>query len=184
MVHFHSKNKKAQLKVKNQLGPFIYNKREEAWEEDDKMLNSLRLQTSWPWVPYDPNHFISLRRVKYKLHSYDHPRLPLIEKYANQSEWKEGTLEEANTKEELAQKEIRNLEKMADLEYYAQVSSLPSTQAGAASSSSTAPQQTVQATRQVDSLDKGKQVQQEESPAIEQQEEQPQQQKEMLILFE
>jgi len=30
MLHFHSKGKKAQLKIKNQLGPFIYNKREEA----------------------------------------------------------------------------------------------------------------------------------------------------------
>lgn len=111
------------------------------------MLNNLRLQTSWLWVPYDPNHFISLRRVRYKLHSYDHRRLPQVEKYANQSEWKEGTLEEANTKEELAQKAIKNLENMADLEYYAQVSSLPSTQAGAASSSSTAPQETAQASR-------------------------------------
>lgn len=26
MIHFHSKNKKAQLKFKNQLDPFIYNK--------------------------------------------------------------------------------------------------------------------------------------------------------------
>ena len=28
-VHFQSKNKKVQLKVRNQLGPFLYNKREE-----------------------------------------------------------------------------------------------------------------------------------------------------------
>jgi len=49
-----------------------------------------------------PYHFISLRRVKYRLASYDHLRLPHVEKYANQFEWKEGTLEEATTKEELA----------------------------------------------------------------------------------
>lgn len=61
ILHFHSKGKKAQLKVKNQLGPFIYNKREEVWQEADRMLQSLRLQTSFLWVPYDPNHFISLR---------------------------------------------------------------------------------------------------------------------------
>ena len=84
MVHFHSKNKKVQLKVRNQLGPFIYNKREEAWKEADKILEGLRLQTSFLWSPYDPNHFIILRRVKHKLASYDHIRLPHIEKYANQ----------------------------------------------------------------------------------------------------
>ena len=99
MIHFHSKNKKAQLKVKNQLGPFIYNKREEAWQEADKILKCLGLQTSFLWSPYDPNHFISLRRFKYKMASYDHVRLPHIEKYANLLRWKEGTLEEASTRE-------------------------------------------------------------------------------------
>ena len=140
MVHFHSKNKKAQLKVKNQLGPFIYNKREEAWQEADNLLRSLRLQSSFLWVPYDPNHFISLRRVRYRLASYDHLKFPHVEKYANQLEWKEGTLEEETTKEELAQREAKNLEKEANLECCTQVFSLPCTQVGAAASSSTAPQ--------------------------------------------
>jgi len=40
MVQFYSRNKKAQLKIKHQLGPFIFNKREEAWEEADKILKS------------------------------------------------------------------------------------------------------------------------------------------------
>ena len=99
------------------------------------------MQTSFLWSPYDPNHFISLRRVKYKLASYDHVRLPHIEKYANLLRWKEGTLEEASTKEEIAQKEAKKLEKEADLEYCGQVSSSYHTQLGAAASSSTAPQQ-------------------------------------------
>jgi len=179
VLHFHSKGKKAQLKVKNQLGPFVYNKREEAWQEADRMLMSLRLQTSFLWVPYDPNHFISLRRVKYRLASYDHIMLPHIEKYANQLEWKEGTIEEAITKEELAQREIKNIEKLADLELCTQVFSLPYTQFGAATSSSIAPQQAAQTTTQAASSDKGKQIQQDQPPPAVQQEEQPQQQEEM-----
>jgi len=158
VVHFHSKNKKAQLKVKNQLGPFIYNKREDAWEGADRMLNNLGLQTSFLWVPYDPNHFISLRRDKYRLASYDHIRLPHIEKYANQLEWKVGTIEEATTKDELPQRAAKNLEKEADLECCAQVFSLPYTQFGAAASSSTAPQQAAQTTTQAASSDKGKEI--------------------------
>ena len=139
MIHFHSKGKKAQLKIKNKLGPFIYNKREEAWQEADRMLQSLRLQTSFLWVPYDPNHFISLRRVKYKLASYNHIGLPHIEKYANQLRWEEGTLEEASNREEIAQREAKNLEKEADLETCGQVSSSYQRQLEAAASSSTAP---------------------------------------------
>ena len=60
MIHFHSRNKKAQLRIKHQLGPFIFNKREEAWDEADQMLKALHLKTSFYWAPYDPNHFISL----------------------------------------------------------------------------------------------------------------------------
>ena len=88
VLHFSSRGKKAQLKVRNQLGHFIYNKREEGWQEADRMLESLGLQTSFLWKPYDPNHFITLRRVKYRLASYDHVRLPHIEKYANQIKWR------------------------------------------------------------------------------------------------
>jgi len=121
MVHFYSRNKKAQLKIKHQLGPFIFNKREEAWEEADKILKSFQLKTSFYWAPYDPNHFISLRRIKYRLASYDHFSIPKIEKYANQQEWVEGTLVEDYSKEESAQKAIKKLEKAVDLEYFGQV---------------------------------------------------------------
>jgi len=162
MIHFHSKNKKAQLKIKNQLGPFIFNKREEAWEEANKILKSFKLQTSFLWSPYDPNHFISLRRVKYRLASYDHLRIPHIEKYANQLEWKEGTLEEAGSKEEITQKATKNIEKLADLEYCGQVLSLPPTHFGAAASSSTAPEQPAQTTTQAADTGKGKEIEQEE----------------------
>lgn len=114
MVHFYSGNNKAQLKIKHQLGPFIFNKREEAWEEAHKILKSFQLQTSFYWAPYDPNHFISLKRIKFTLASYDHFSIPHIEKYANQLEWIEGTLVDEYFEEELAQKTVKRLEKVID----------------------------------------------------------------------
>ena len=90
-LHFQSKNKKSQLKVRSQLGPFLYNRKEEGWKEANSILEALRLQTSFEWIPYDPNHFVSLRRIKYKLGSYSHMRQPEIERYANTLSWEEGT---------------------------------------------------------------------------------------------
>ena len=139
MVHFHSKNKKAQLKIKHQLGPFIFNKREEAWGEANKILKSLQLKTSFYWAPYDPNHFISLRRIKYRLATYDHFSIPQIEKYANQLEWREGTLVEDYSEEELAERAIKNLQKVVDLEYFGQVWSPAPRHLGESASSSTVP---------------------------------------------
>ena len=165
-VHFHSKNKKVQLKVRNQLGPFLYNKREEGWKEADLILETLKLQTSFQWVPYDPNHFISLRRVKYKLGGYAHVRLPHIEKYANSLSWKEGTLEEPMPREQMLQIEAKNIEKEADLETCGQVSSSYQRQLGAAASSSTAQQQAAGTVQQESSKDKGKQMEQEQPPPI------------------
>ena len=40
-----------------------------------------------------------------------HVRLPHIEKYANPLSWKEGTLEEAITREEILEREARNIQK-------------------------------------------------------------------------
>ena len=127
-------------------------------------------------IPYDPTHFVSLRRVRYRLANYDHVRLPHIEKYANQLEWREGTLEEATTLEELAQRGIRNLQKLADLELCSQVFSLPGTQVGAAASSSTAHQQAAKATDQASSKGKEKEMEPEQPPHEEVQHEEVQQQ--------
>jgi hypothetical protein len=171
---FSGKGKKAQLKVRNQLGHFIYNKREEGWQEPDRMLESLGLQTSFLWKPYDPNHFITLRRVKYRLSGYDHVRLPHIEKYANQIKWRRGTLEEATTQEELNQRAVRNIQKMADLELCAQVFALPGTQVGAAASSSTTNQQTAKATEQTSTKGKEKEMEPEQPPHQEVQQQQQQ----------
>ena len=97
VLHFSGKGKKAQLKVRNQLGHFFYTQRQEGWREADRMLESLGLQTSFLWKPYDPNHFITLRRLRYTLSGYDHVKIPHIEKHANQEKWRRGTLEEPIT---------------------------------------------------------------------------------------
>ena len=158
MLHFSGRGKKAQLKIKSQLGHFIYNERDEGWKEADTILGGFGLQYSFIWKPYDPNNFITMRRLKYKLSAYGHYSLPQIEKYANQSKWKRGTLEENVTQEELNQRALNNQKKMADLEFYAQVPSLPSTQIGAAASSSTTPQQTTRVVAKVSEKGKEKEM--------------------------
>lgn len=142
------------------------------------MLEGLGLKTSFLWKPYDPNHFITLRRVKYRLSSYDHVRLPHIEKYANQTKWKRGTLDEPITQEKLNERARRNLLKMADLELPTQVFALTSTQVGAAASSSTAHQKAVKATDQTSSKGKEKEMELEQplQEKVQQQEAQQQQQ--------
>ena len=112
MIHFYGRSKKEQLKIRHQLGPFIFNNRGEAREGVDKMLEKiLLLKTRFYWAPYDPNHFISLRRVKYNLAGYDHYSFPQIEQYANQQEWIEGMLVEEFSEEELGEKEIKELKR-------------------------------------------------------------------------
>jgi len=156
VLHFSGKGKKAQLKVRNQLGHFLYNKRDEGWQEADRMLGALGLQTSFLWTPYDPNHFISLRRVRYRLASYNHLRVPHIEKYANQPEWKEGTLEEEITQEERTLAALRSLQKFVDLELSSQVLPLPGTEGRSAASSSTGQQLAARINTQTSSKGKEK----------------------------
>jgi len=108
-------------------------------------LKGFQLKTSFYWAPYDPNHFISLRRIKYRLVGYDHFSIPQIEKYANQQEWVEGTLVEDYSEEELAEKAIKNLEKTVDLESFGQVFFTALRHLGESTSSSTISQQPAQA---------------------------------------
>jgi hypothetical protein len=138
-------------------------------------LGGFGLKYSFIWKPYDPNNFITMRRLKYKLSAYGHYSLPHIEKYANQSKWKRGTLEENVTQEELNQRALNNQKKMADLEFYSQVPSLPSTQIGAAASSSTTPQQTTRVAGKIS--EKGKEKEMEAEKEMEQEQQQEQQQK-------
>lgn len=159
-LHFQSRNKKSQLKVRNQLGPFLYNRKEEGWKEADSILEGLQLKTSFEWIPYDPNHSISLRRIRYKLGNYAHKRQPEIEQYANAPDWEEGTLVEQMTNEEILEQEARNVQKQADLETCGQVPISYRKQIGAATTTSAAQQQTTEQTTQAASKDKGKQVEQ------------------------
>jgi len=80
LTHFYGARKKTQLKIRHQLGPFIFNKREEAWKDTDTILGEkLKLKLSFHWSPYDPKHFISFTRVKNKLTGYVHCKIPEIE---------------------------------------------------------------------------------------------------------
>jgi len=137
LVHFSGKGKKAQLKVKNQLGHIVLNRRE-GWKEAERMLENLGLTYSFLWKPYDPNGFISKRRLKYKLSSYEHHNMILITRHANQPKWHKNTLVEPLTQEELNERAKRHLLKMADLECPSQVSTLPGPQTTVPSSSTAA----------------------------------------------
>jgi len=65
------------------------------------------LKQSFHWSPYDPEHFISFRRVKNKLTVYVHYKLLEIEQYANQRDWVEGTPVEELIEEEKLEKVIK-----------------------------------------------------------------------------
>jgi len=97
IIHFCNAKKKAQLRIKSQLGPFICNSREAGQEAERILEDHLRLQKSFYWVPYDPNNFICDRRMKNKQSPYIHQRIPEIEQYANMDEWTEGTLVEKDS---------------------------------------------------------------------------------------
>jgi len=100
LTHFCNEKKKARLKIRNELGSFILNKRE-AWEDADKILGEqLKLKKSFWWLPYDPNGFISERKLKNRLSAYKHCRIPEIEQFINEDEWVEGTLIEELTEQE------------------------------------------------------------------------------------
>jgi len=59
-VHFVKAKKKAQLRIKDQLGPFVCNSRE-ARKEAEEILQRLKLKQSFIWR-YDPFDFICNRR--------------------------------------------------------------------------------------------------------------------------
>jgi len=81
------------LKIKTQIGPFICNSRE-AGEEANKLLKKMQFSLSFTWS-YDPLGIISKLRVETKSTPYFHTSRPKIEKYKNQQEWVENSLQEA-----------------------------------------------------------------------------------------
>jgi len=116
--HFCNVKKKAQLRIKNQLGLYVIHSRD-AWKEAEKILGDhLKLKKSFWWVPYDPNSFISDRKVRNKLSVYVYHRIPKIEQYANQDEWVEGTLIEEISEQEKMEKAVKDLEKTLDMDSF------------------------------------------------------------------
>ena len=88
--------KKTQFKLKNQIGPFIYNHRNENKEEAKKLLE-YKFEEIFHWN-YDPQGILSKLRVKFKLTPFIHEEKPEIEIFANQIEWTENTLTDAVNK--------------------------------------------------------------------------------------
>ena len=82
-VNFVNANKKANFKIKYQLGPFICNSRKEG-KEADLILQRMKFQRSFVWR-YDPLEFITKKRQKVKLGTFIHHPILEIEAYANQT---------------------------------------------------------------------------------------------------
>jgi len=90
-IHFIAAKKKSQIKIKAQAGPFIYNSRV-VGEEAAKVLKEMQFNLSFTWS-YDPLGIISKLRIETKSTPYFHTPRPKIEKYKNQLEWVENTLQ-------------------------------------------------------------------------------------------
>lgn len=94
------------------------NKKEGGQDANQILGEKLKLKRSFWWVPYDPDGFISARKVKYRLTSYEHCKIPQIEQFANQDEWMQGTLTKEFTQEEIMEKNVKDLEKSLDLDCF------------------------------------------------------------------
>jgi hypothetical protein len=91
-IHFVSLKKKQQLRIKGHIGNFICNSRATR-EEAENILKEMKFNTSFIWQ-YDPSGIIAEMRAKNKSAQYAHTLKPEIEKYVNQTQWEENTLED------------------------------------------------------------------------------------------
>jgi hypothetical protein len=91
-IHFLVAKKIFQFRIKTQIGPFICNNRA-AREEDDSLLKQMKFPLSLTWS-YDPFGIIFELRIKQKNTPYVHTQRPEVERYMNQVEWEENTLQE------------------------------------------------------------------------------------------
>ena len=90
-IHFTKAKKKAQLTMKDHLGPFVCKNREARKKAEEIIETTMKLKKSFG-LDYDPHSFVCDRRIKHTLSPYIHHRIPEIELYANLNEWREGTL--------------------------------------------------------------------------------------------
>jgi len=86
LIHFTKAKKKAQLRIKHQIGPFVCNSREAGEAAEIILKDYPRLQKSFGWAPYNPQVFICDRRMKNRLSPYMHHKIPEIEQFANMDE--------------------------------------------------------------------------------------------------
>ena len=82
-VNFVNAKKKAYFKIKDQLGPFIWNSRE-AGKEAILIRQRMKFQRIFVWR-YDPLGLITKKKKKVKLGPFIHHPIPEIEAYANQT---------------------------------------------------------------------------------------------------
>jgi hypothetical protein len=82
-IHFVATNKMQQLRIKTQIGTFIYNNKSTG-EELDNLLKQMRFTMTSTWA-YDPFGVISELRVKQRSTPYVHTQKPKVEKYMNQT---------------------------------------------------------------------------------------------------
>ena len=92
-IHFVAFKKKQQLRIKGQIGPFIYNSRTTG-EMVNKILKDMKFNISFMWL-YDPCGIIVETRLRNKISPYAHVPKPEVEKFMNQSEWEVNTLEDS-----------------------------------------------------------------------------------------
>ena len=121
-VNFLAARKKTQLKMKNQLAPFIRNKRE-VGPEADKILQQMKFRNKFMWK-YDPYGVINKLRIKVKLGPFIHHPRPDIERFANQSKWLENTLIDMDNAVVDAENILIDVEKQIDEISFIQVPEL------------------------------------------------------------
>lgn len=92
-IHFVVAKKKAQFRIKTQVGPFVCNTKT-AGEAADKILKEMKFSLGFTWS-YNPYGIISKLRVDNKNTPYIHTSRPEIEQYVNLLDWAENTLQDA-----------------------------------------------------------------------------------------
>jgi len=91
-LHFLVAKRKYQFKIKAHVGPFICNTKTTT-KEENILLKQMKFKLSFIWS-YDPLGIISKFRVEKKTTPYTHTPRPKIEKYMNQNQLHENTLQE------------------------------------------------------------------------------------------
>jgi hypothetical protein len=82
-IHFVAFKNKQQLRIKGQIGSFIYNSIATG-EKSNKLLLEMKFKQSFPWH-YNPCDTFVETRIRNKISPYAHVPKPEIEKFMNQT---------------------------------------------------------------------------------------------------